>query len=380
MSIAIVLPCFKRVKTLSELCNTLLRADYIGDRVDLIFSIDYSGCNDVRNFANSLVWPYGSKCIIAHKKNIGLRNNILFCGDLTSDYDAVIILEDDLEVTPSFYRYATQAAEFYKEDNRIGGISLFAYHLEEITVTEFHPYYEGFDGCFIQWASSWGQLWTRRQWEGFRSWYSEENDLSKVNMPAQVKRWTRSWKKYFIAYLVERKKYFLFPFYSHVYNGNKAGGIHTTKSLTEVITSSPLDFSKRNFHFARFEEIQHKYDAFFQHEPVILNWGDEQIECEFDLFGHKENPQKPYIITSRKCSNLPIINSFDAGMIPMEQNIITHKSGVVFHLIQSKYYSETKRIPASSYLPIRKRTTTVKQSLPVSIYQLIKGMKLKLMK
>lgn len=380
MNIAIVLPCFKRVKTIRELCDTLLQADYLGDNVDIVFSIDYSGSDGVVKFANSFQWSNGKKRVITHQKNIGLRNNILFCGDLTSDYDAVIILEDDLEVAPSFYRYAKQAAEFYEEDERIGGISIYAYHLEEITVTEFHPYYEGYDGYFVQWASSWGQLWTRKQWNGFRNWYSEGKDIASVCMPSQVKNWKRSWKKYYIAYLVETNKYFLFPFFSHVYNGNKTGGVHTAESVTEVVTSSPLDFSCRNFHFAKFENLRHKYDAFFQHQPVEIVIGGQSVLCEFDLFGHKEKPIMPYVVTSRECPNTIVIESFDAGMLPMEQNILTKKNGRIFHLICSKDYHRTKPVPVSSFLPIRKRTVSAKQSIPVGFYQLIKRVKQKLKK
>ena len=46
----------------------------------MVFSIDYSGTSEVYQYADSFVWPYGSKRVIKHESNIGLRNNILFCG------------------------------------------------------------------------------------------------------------------------------------------------------------------------------------------------------------------------------------------------------------------------------------------------------------
>lgn len=381
MTIAIILPCYNRIEALKELCATLKKADYLGDKVDLVFSIDYSGTDIVSRFANSYNWPYGNKRVIIHEHNIGLRNNILFCGDLTSEYDAVIIIEDDLEVTPSFYRYAKQAAEFYDNDDRIAGVSIFAYHLEELTISEFYPYYEGYDGCFIQWASSWGQLWTRKHWKGFRDWYSEDMDISNINMPKRVKEWKKSWKKYYIAYLVETNKYFVFPFLSHIYNGNKAGGVHTsgTEPIIEVITSSPLDLTIRDYHFAKLDDVEHKYDVFFQHEPLYVYVQGKSYFCEFDLYGHKEKPEMPYIITSRNCSKTIIIESFDCGMIPFEQNIILNKKGKNYHLISSKDFHRTLPIPAACYFQIRKRASSAKQTLVICIDQLKKAIKRRLL-
>ena len=50
---------------------------------------------------------------------------MLQCGDISYEYGSVIVLEDDLFVSPFFYKYAVEAQEFYRDDNRIGGISLY---------------------------------------------------------------------------------------------------------------------------------------------------------------------------------------------------------------------------------------------------------------
>lgn len=366
MSIAVILPCYKKVNTLRELCSTLVNADYCNDKVDLIFSIDYSGTQAVANFAKDFVWPYGNKEVIVHKKNIGLRNNILFCGDMTSRYDAVIILEDDLEVTPSFYRYAKQAAGFYKNDDRIAGISIYSYHLEEMTMTEFHPYYEGYDGCLVQWASSWGQLWTKEQWQNFRNWYFDDRDISEINIPQAVKRWQRSWKKYYIAYLVDTNRYFVFPYHSFVFNGNKKGGEHYTGFYYESLTSSPLNFSSRGYTFALFDDIKHKYDVFFQHSPTEVTIGGISYLCEFDLYGHKTKCESPYIITSKLCQKEHIICSFDASIMPLEHNIFMNKIGETFYLISRENFSDKQSTPIYSYLAIRRRLLNYRSLLKLA--------------
>lgn len=363
MNIAIIIPCFKRIQTLSELCQTLLAASYDGDSVSLVFSIDYSGTDAVAKFANAFEWPYGPKRVIEHKTNIGLRNNIISCGDLTNEYDAVIVIEDDLEVAPSFYRFAKGAAEFYDNDERIGGVSIYQYYVEEISHTHFLPIYEGYDAYFVQWASSWGQLWTRKQWQSFKAWYEVHQDISNIPIPLKVRNWKRSWKKYYIAYLADTNRYFVFPFVSQIYNGNKAGGIHTDTSLV-VSTSSPFDIAgTKEFRFPDFDAIQYKYDSYFQINPRVVTIVDKSYKVEFDLFGHKEQIKEDYVITSRDCNNNDIIHSFDAGMIPLECNILTSKQGDVFHLIPRKAFHPQNKVQLIPSVRIRK-SIVWKQYLP----------------
>lgn len=370
MSIAIVIPCFKRVDALVELCNSLLKADYGEDSVSLVFSIDYIEGSKVPAFAESFIWPYGKKEVIRHKKNIGLRSNILYCGDLTQKYEAVIILEDDLEVMPAFYHFAKSAAVFYDNDDRIAGISIYQYFLEEVSWGTFLPIYEGYDNYFIKWASSWGQLWTRNQWRSFRNWYNTHRDISTANIPSKVKGWKESWKKYYIAYLNDTNRYFVFPYRSFVYNGNKGGGTHSIETET-VLTSSPLEMTSRgSYVFALLDDVNYKYDSFFQLEPRIIIVDNVEYEIEFDMFGGKEFFHSPYVVTSRKCKKEDIILSFDAGMLPLELNVLGLRWGKTLSLIKSDSVKNCDGVPYFSYGPIRKSVRNWRQFLPLSFKSL----------
>ena len=174
LKIAIVVPCYNRVSSLERLLQSLSHADYgeCSGEVSLIFSVDYSGDDKVAEFVQSFEWGFGEKRVILHPTNVGLRKNILSCGDLTAEFDAVIVLEDDLVVSPGFYSYAIQSAEYYEDDSRIAQLSLYSYEYAEVGVSRFMPVEDGNDVYFMQWASSWGQMWTTRQWKTFRSWYA----------------------------------------------------------------------------------------------------------------------------------------------------------------------------------------------------------------
>lgn len=365
MDIAIVIPCFKRVDALVDLCDSLLKADYGGDRVSLVFSIDYAEGSAVPSFADGFSWPYGDKTVIRHEKNIGLRNNILSCGDLTEKYDAVIILEDDLEVMPAFYQFAKAAAIFYNNDDRIAGISIYQYFIEERSRNLFLPIDEGYDVYFVKWASSWGQLWTQNQWRHFRQWLKYHDDISSIEVPSKIKEWKKSWKKFFIAYLTDTNRYFVFPRSSYVYNGNKEGGIHSVNT-NMVITSSPLvTYHKKKFLFARLDEVQYRYDAFFQLESRLVMIDNMEYQVDFDLFGNKEFFHSPFVITSRTCNKKDIIISYDAGMLPLELNVLYCKKGDIFHLIKSNTIDIKEAVPYYSYAPIRKTIRNWRQFLPL---------------
>lgn len=375
MNIAIVIPCFKRVDSLKTLCDGLLKTDYGNDKVTLVFSIDYLEGSNVPEFADGFQWNFGEKVVIKHEKNIGLRNNILSCGDLTQKYDAVIILEDDLEVMPAFYQFAKEAAMYYENDDRIAGISIYQYFLEEMTVNQFIPIDNGSDVYFVKWASSWGQLWTRHQWTSFREWLQTHEDISEIDIPSTVKNWKRSWKKYYIAYLTDTNRYFVFPYRSFIYNGNKEGGTHSVLS-SFVITSSPLLIhEKKSFSFVPLNSVKYKYDAFFQLESTVIELNGVQYKVDFDLFGHKERFHSPYVITSRKCKKESVIHSFDAGMLPLELNILYLKRGDVFSLVKVEDLDSNATIPYKSYAPLRKTIRNWKQLLPLGYKSLIADFK-----
>jgi len=101
LNIPVIVVAYDRPEPLKRLLRSINKAIY-EHPVKLIISVDYKKNNDVIGVVNDFDWGHGSKEIIEHEKNLGLREHILFCGDLVRDYDGVIILEDDLYVSPFF--------------------------------------------------------------------------------------------------------------------------------------------------------------------------------------------------------------------------------------------------------------------------------------
>ncbi|MGK7895195.1 MAG: glycosyltransferase, partial [Xenococcus sp. (in: cyanobacteria)] len=136
----IIIAAYNRANSLQRLLNSLVRADYTGhDSITLIISIDYSNNSEVILIAENFVWEFGNKEIIKHSTNLGLKQHIIFCGDLTERYQSVIILEDDLIVSPAFYDYTCQALSYYQDQADISGISLYSYFYNEYAQVRFMP-------------------------------------------------------------------------------------------------------------------------------------------------------------------------------------------------------------------------------------------------
>src|SRR5690606_18705292 len=137
-----------------RLLFSLSEARYPSSRVTLVISIDYQDSKShqkVVEIARSFDWKFGEKIVIEHISNMGLRNHILSCGDLSQNYRGVIVLEDDLIVSNEFFNYAIQAIDFHESDQNIAGISLYSYEYEELGWYRFYPLNEGADTHFIQW-------------------------------------------------------------------------------------------------------------------------------------------------------------------------------------------------------------------------------------
>ena len=265
---AIVVVAYNRPIALARILRSLGRAEFTGyNDIPLVISIDKSDDKEVPQIAESFVWEYGAKRIIKHESRLGLRNHILACGDLTSEYHSVIVLEDDLYVSPVFYDYAVQAMRFFGEDEAISGISLYAYDVNEHAIVRFCAIDDGNDNYFLQSASSWGQLWTRRQWHGFRCWYAENADKGVTvddPLPQNVIRWKeKSWKKYFIKYMVLEHKYFAYPRLS-LTSGIGDVGTNTRQEFYNLRV--PLALKCRQYRFCSFVDSSCIYDSFFELE------------------------------------------------------------------------------------------------------------------
>ena len=345
-SVPIIVIGYNRPKALERLLNSLLKASYSG-KVDLIISIDGGkgekekgrqgeGVMEVMKVAENFEWPNGEKKLIFHETNLGLRNHVLSCGDLSQEYDGVIVLEDDLYVSPVFYEYALQAYDFYKDDPKIAGISLYSHAYNETAQFPFSPLTDDSDVFFLQYASSWGQFWSREGWKAFRKWYDGIAPEDKSNLkssPPNIRLWPEtSWKKYFIRYLIQHDLYFVYPRHSLTTNFGDKGSNHR---ISENLFQVKLWLEKQKFRFKHFNESNAVYDAYCEIVASRLKRlvpSLAKYDFEVDLYGMKsaEDSGAELFLSSRKCAK-PFM-SFGREMKPHEMNILADIPGDYFSL------------------------------------------------
>lgn len=342
---AIVIVAFERPDALARLLRSVALADYekCGE-VPLVISLDGAGSPAVRAEAARFEWEHGPLRVIEHEERLGLRRHVLACGDLVDEYEAVIVLEDDLFVSPGFYRYAIQAREFYAGDDRIAGISLYADDYNEYARLRFQPLDDGFDNHFIKTASSRGQLFTREQWHGFRGWLRAGDDSPGLGVPAAVAAWpASSWKKDFIRYLSATDRYFVYPRTSFSTNFGDAG---THYPRATGLWQVPLQLgapAAPQPRFSRLEDSLAVYDEHYEFDPSRMRrlapWLAE-FDFECDFYGTKDPTRSPaeLLLSVRSCDRP--VRSFSFELVPAEANVIHDVRGHFFALAEKRALGE----------------------------------------
>ncbi|MBR5377276.1 MAG: glycosyltransferase [Lachnospiraceae bacterium] len=325
--IPIVLIAYNRPDALKRLLGSVKGA-YYGEEKDivLIISVDGGGSEEVLQAAEGFEWEHGIKKVVRHEKNLGLKRHVLECGDYASEYGSVLMLEDDLTVSEGFYSYALKALQFASEKKGIGGISLYNHLLNVHAREPFYAIDDGYDNYYLQLASSWGQVYSKEMWEGFRKWLADNDgkDLASKDMPANVSSWSESsWLKYNIRYLIEKDLYFIYPRISLSTNFMEEGS--HSKARTFDLQVPVLYGHKEDYVFSDIPVSLAVYDAFFENtrlkKAVAELTGSRAEDCIIDLYGYRGGQDaKRYLLSS---ASLPYetVKSFARCVRPLDANV-----------------------------------------------------------
>lgn len=308
--ICIIAVTFDRPRSFARLFESLLRADYGGQSVDLLVSIDGGPRSEGTHAAiGPLDWPHGQCSIRRMPENYGLRRHILQCGDECANYEAIILLEDDIVVGQGFYRFARWASRHYSDDDRVAGISLYAPAFNEMAALPFAPAPSSNPVYALQSAQSWGQCWTRTMWTGFRTWYDANAGTldNAADMPEQIYSWPESsWKKYAMKYLIRKGRTWVYPFVSHSTNCSEVG---THNRQQTALFQVPLAVDWDDTVVAKLDELAH-YDIYFEREnvPLAAEIASRVIgPVQLDLYGTRQEVTGPVnLLTVRQLPREPV--------------------------------------------------------------------------
>ena len=167
--------------------HTRRAMESLAQNPEFIDSLLFIYCDGGRNAAESaevaetreLVrdWPHPNKTIVERDRNWGLANSVIEgVGELCKRFGRVIVVEDDLVVSPVFLNYLNTALERYADEPKVMQVSGYMFPIGEGNANE---------AVMLPITSTWGWATWDRAWKNFGV---TENDIIKLLTDATRKR------------------------------------------------------------------------------------------------------------------------------------------------------------------------------------------------
>ena len=324
MTPAIVVLAYDRPDALERLLNSLDQAFFPENtEVPLVISLDYSTSPSARravDLARAREWRFGPKTVIERNEHLGVVGHFRAAGELTREYAAAIMLEDDLTVAPPFYEYASQVLAAYDSDERVAGHCFYGLRFNGSTQEPFIPLEDGSDVFFLGVPYTQGLCFSARQWRNFEVWLENHQVGPNRDLhPAFLSFAPEEWFPDLATYIAETGRFFSFPKVSLSVGWGDAGA-HFAESTAWF--QAPIQLGRRHFQFPLLDDAGSVYDGFFELLPGRLDSAAlDRLEFDVDLNAtkHPGNLRFDWVLTTRPVSKARM--SFGLTMYPPESNI-----------------------------------------------------------
>ena len=276
--------------------NALLKNPLANESDIIIYSDSAKTANhnkavdEVRSFLSEIT-GFRSKKVIHRDNNFGLAKSIIQgVTGVLQESEKVIVLEDDMVVSPYFLEYMNEALDQFVDDDRVISVHGYVYPVD-IKLPE---------AFFLPGADCWGWATWRRGWEIFepngqylldelvRRHLIQEFDYNGAypfsNMlKAQVKGANDSWAIRWHASAFLAGKLTLYPGRSLVHNsGNDGSGIHCGTSDSMDIKLSETKINLNNIAVESSRIGREAFEIFFrQSQKSLLHRLLEKARCMF---------------------------------------------------------------------------------------------------
>jgi hypothetical protein len=161
-------------------------------------------------------------------------------------------------------------------------------------------------------------------WAEFREWLAKTDiPWEDIDMPHQIKEWTKAWSKYYDAYMVMEDKYSIFPYISLTTNFSDAG-VHGGANNTIVQVS--LQQGRKQYVTLPFDQLV-KYDIYSNSLLIPEVLGIPRKGICVDLYGVRPNDKKCKYYLSVKRLPYKVVKSYGLFMRPQELNVIEDVPG-----------------------------------------------------
>lgn len=337
----VAIPVYNRVKAFKRLLYSFrLTAIPSGLKVNIHFFVDFSPHqNEIQSIIDDFEWNVGCKHTYLNKEHLGLNGNLIGCGRLALSYGHVLILEDDLLVSPNIWNYCQEIMQCEYLNEGLG-IGLYSYARNDFQF----PFYPLNVPYYLQRVCTWGQIFTAYQWEKFEQWLCETFNLTSSNFVKNVTAKLKdTWGRTFTRFLKDTNQFFLYPSNYSISTNFADLGSNVKRKNEENAFQVPLQMDSQLPEVPKIEETTAVYDAYFELLPSRmkrLNPILEPYEFEVDLYGTKpfKEIEKPYVLSCKKALNPEM--TFGRNLKPHELNIAYEIEGQDFFLARKEHFQE----------------------------------------
>ncbi len=231
---------------------------------------------EVRKYIDSIDKNnFKSITIFKSEKNKGLANSIISgVTEIINKYGKIIVIEDDLIVSPVFLNYMNDALTFYESDSQIWSISGFNIPID-IPKNYKKEVYISYRACSWGWAT-WKDRWNTIDWEisdykEFSNNYLKRKkfnrggrDLSRM-LDNQMNKKINSWAIRWCYNQNSQNRYTVYPCISYVKNCGNDG---TGTNCGNIDIYSEIKINNNNVKFEKLKPNRKVLKKFRNHYKI----------------------------------------------------------------------------------------------------------------
>jgi hypothetical protein len=160
----VVVFAYRRPDHLRNTLTSLMRCDGFEQSLIIVYCDGARNANETdsvmatRELAKSMLGDRGE--FHFNEVNLGLSRSVIAgVGDVIARFGCAIVVEDDLELSPSFLTYMNQALDRYADDESVFQVSGYMFDVPELKASA--------TALFLPFTVSWGWATWKRAWDQF---------------------------------------------------------------------------------------------------------------------------------------------------------------------------------------------------------------------
>ncbi|MDB5157653.1 MAG: sugar transferase [Mucilaginibacter sp.] len=290
---------YKRLDTLKNLIESLYKCDSVSKTALYIFSDgakkaeDVEQINKVRDFIKQIK-GFESIKLEFSDVNRGLAKSVMSgVSKVIQEHDKIIVLEDDLIVTPNFLLFMNQALNKYSSNKEVFSVSGYSFDLKKIDNYDYDAYFlnRGWSWGWSTWKDRWGEIdWDVKSYDDFKSdqelrrkFNKGGSDLSSMlsnQMEGKIDSWAIRW--FYHQFKINGLT--VYPVYSKVLNMGFDQFATHTKGSGNRYTPKISQTEKKDFRFPEELQVDKYYQKCFQRKMGIMARVGSKITTIFSKY------------------------------------------------------------------------------------------------